>query len=252
MTKLSVNVNKVALLRNTRPGEIPDVVKLSRIALDAGAAGITVHPRPDERHIRRSDVPKLTAVVRDFPGEPRPEFNIEGNPFLGHYMAICRETTPDQCTLVPDDPQQSTSDHGWLLTQPGEVDRLKPVVDELKALGCRVSLFMDPAAEQIDRVPATGADRIELYTEGYARAMAEGGEAADREHDRYARAADHARQLGLGVNGGHDLNLHNLGRFVSIPGILEVSIGHALVADALELGMAATVRAYLATLEHTP
>lgn len=246
MTKLSVNVNKIALLRNSRSGEIPDPVKFSRIALEAGAAGITVHPRPDERHIRTSDVQHLADLLSKRAYEGR-EFNIEGNPFIGRYMEICRHAAPDQCTLVPDAPGQATSDHGWDIAT--NLNRLKPIVDELHNLGCRVSLFMDPDIDAIKRVPDTGADRIELYTEGYAKAHAAGGSEAKRALKRYAEAAQTARDLGLGVNGGHDLNLDNLGKFVAIPGILEVSIGHALVADALEMGMDAAVQAYLQVIE---
>lgn len=246
MTKLSVNVNKVALLRNSRKGEIPSPLKHARLALEAGAAGITVHPRPDERHIRAGDVHQIAELLRE-PGYAQREFNIEGNPFLGHYMTLCREVRPDQCTLVPDAPGQSTSDHGW--DAGANVDRLKPIVQELHDLGCRVSLFMDPEPEAIAHVPQTGADRIELYTEWYATAHAQGGAEAQRAHACYAEAARAARELGLGVNGGHDLNLDNLGTFVSIEGILEVSIGHALIADALEMGMKATVEAYQDVLE---
>lgn len=242
MTQLSVNVNKVALLRNSRPGEVPSVTKAARLALEAGAAGITVHPRPDERHIRPYDVEQIAEILRE-PDYRGREFNIEGNPFLGHYMDFAQLVRPDQCTLVPDSPEQSTSDHGWDLERDGE--RLVPVIEELKAVGCRVSLFMDPDVAMIERVPATGADRIELYTESYAAAYAAGGAQADRVFEQFAAAAKRAQDLGLGVNGGHDLNLLNLGRFVSIPGIAEVSIGHALIADALELGMAGAVRAYL-------
>lgn len=242
MTKLSVNVNKVALLRNSRQGEIPSPLRHARIALEAGAHGITVHPRPDERHIRAYDVHQIAELLSE-PAYADREFNIEGNPFIGRYMEMCRHVAPDQCTLVPDAPGQSTSDHGW--DAAGNAHRLKPIVDELRGLGCRVSLFMDPDPEAVAHVPTTGADRIELYTEGYAVAHAEGGAAAQRAHERYAAAARAAQALGLGVNGGHDLNLSNLGAFVSIAGILEVSIGHALVADALEMGMAAAVKAYL-------
>ncbi len=248
MTLLSVNVNKVALLRNARPGDTPSVVYASRLALRAGAAGITVHPRPDERHIRHHDVGDVAELLKE-PDYRGREFNIEGNPFLGEFMNHARQTRPDQCTLVPDDPDQSTSDHGWDITS--NLDRLKPIVEELRSLGCRVSLFMDPDLEQIKQVPQTGADRIELYTESYAVAFAEGGEVLEREHQRFADAAKCATDLGLGLNAGHDLNLHNLGRFVTIPNILEVSIGHALAADALELGMAGAVKAYLAILQAT-
>lgn len=242
MTKLSVNVNKIALLRNARQGDTPSVIDAARLALDAGCAGITVHPRPDQRHIRHHDVSDIAQLLAESAYKGR-EFNIEGNPFLGEFMDHARRTRPDQCTLVPDDPDQSTSDHGWDIA--GNLERLKPIVDELKSLGCRVSLFMDPDLHQIERVPQTGADRIELYTESYAVAHAQGGAALEASHQQFAEAAACATDLGLGLNAGHDLNLDNLGRFVTIPGILEVSIGHALIADALKLGIAAAVKAYL-------
>ncbi|KPK80702.1 MAG: pyridoxine 5'-phosphate synthase [Phycisphaerae bacterium SM23_33] len=243
MTMLSVNVNKVALLRNSRNIGIPCVAKAARLCVQAGAGGITVHPRPDQRHIRPSDVQELAGLLTV-------EFNIEGNPFAepaGDYpgfMAIVRQAKPTQCTLVPDAPGQFTSDHGWDLTR--DAARLKPVVEELKQLGARVSLFMDPDLDQIARAPQAGADRVELYTESYARAFAAGD--VDAVFQRYARAARHAQDLGLGVNAGHDLNLENLGKFVTIPGILEVSIGHALISEALEMGLAATVREYVRIL----
>ena len=246
MTKLSVNVNKVALLRNSRRGTVPSIVAAARTALDAGAAGITVHPRPDERHIRPADVDEIAAMLNESPYRDR-EFNIEGNPFLGQYVAIARKTRPTQCTLVPDDPDQATSDHGWDAT--ANRDRLRPVVAELQAMGCRVSLFMDPDRAMIEAVPRTGADRIELYTESYAVAHAAGGRELDRIFAQFAGAAAKAQELGLGVNAGHDLNLANLSRFVAISGIAEVSIGHALIADALDLGLATAVGAYLRALD---
>jgi pyridoxine 5-phosphate synthase len=243
MTLLSVNVNKVALLRNAREGDVPNVVHAARLALEAGCAGITVHPRPDQRHIRHHDVGDIARLLNEPNFRGGREFNIEGNPFLGEFLNHARRVKPDQCTLVPDNPDQSTSDHGWDIT--ANLDRLKPIVDELKSLGCRVSLFMDPDPDQIRLAPKTGADRVELYTEGYADAYAQGGEALERVYEKFAQAAACATDLGLGLNAGHDLNLSNLGRFVTIPGILEVSIGHALVADALDLGMTGAVKAYL-------
>jgi len=242
MTQLSVNVNKIALLRNARQGNTPSVVHAARLALNAGAAGITVHPRPDERHIRHHDVNDIAELLQEEAFRGR-EFNIEGNPFLGEFLNHARNTRPDQCTLVPDDPNQSTSDHGWDLTQ--NLNRLKPIVDELNSLSIRVSLFMDPDPGQIKLVPKTGADRIELYTESYAVAHARGGEELERSFQQFADAAACATELGMGINAGHDLNLANLGRFITIPNILEVSIGHALCADALEMGMANAVKAYL-------
>jgi pyridoxine 5-phosphate synthase len=238
MTKLSVNINKVATLRNQRPQlNIPDLVRSAKICLDAGAAGITIHPRPDERHIRSSDVPHVAQLVSSYSNA---EFNIEGNPFQGDYMSHCRTTRPTQATLVPDDASQNTSDHGWDLAK--DAQRLRPIIAELKHFGCRVSLFMDPLPEMMEVAAAIGADRIELYTEPYAAAFARGDRDAA---DAFAAAAKRAAEVGLGVNAGHDLNLHNLAPFLrTVPNVLEVSIGHALIADALEFGLAETVRRY--------
>lgn len=248
-TALSVNVNKVALLRNSRDLDLPSVEQAARIALEAGADGLTVHPRPDRRHIRPEDVPSLAALLAKH-GEGR-EFNIEGNPFMGAeegypgFLAIVREALEaggvHQVTLVPDAPEQRTSDHGWNLERDGE--RLRPVVAELKGLGCRVCLFMDPEPEAMAAAAATGADRIELHTEPYARAWSDGDASAALA--RYDAAARAARRAGLGLNAGHDLNLENLGALAqTLPDLLEVSIGHALTADALWMGLAAAVRAY--------
>jgi pyridoxine 5-phosphate synthase len=241
LTKLSVNVNKIALLRNSRTLGIPSVLRAATIALDAGAHGITVHPRPDGRHIRLPDVRELAALVA---GRPGAEFNIEGNPF--HSMLdLAREYRPHQCTLVPDDPAAFTSDHGWDLERDGQ--RIAPVVAELRRLGIRVSLFMDPVADAMARARAIGADRVELYTEPYASAFDTPAQA--RELARYAAAARAARDAGLALNAGHDLNRRNLPAFLTaVPGVLEVSIGHALVADAIEFGLAQTVRDYLAAI----
>jgi pyridoxine 5-phosphate synthase len=237
MTRLSVNVNRVALLRNSRPLDIPDVGHVALLALDAGAHGITVHPRPDARHIRPSDVRVLHESVRGRGGE----INIEGNPFY-QLMDVVRSTRPDQCTLVPDDPGAATSDHGWDLRRDGP--RLRPVIAELKSMDIRVSLFMDADEHAMSEARALGADRVELYTEPYARAF--GTSAQDAVLRRYRAAARAAQNNGLGVNAGHDLNRKNLALFLrSIPGVLEVSIGHALVADAIEFGMAQTVKLYL-------
>lgn len=236
-TALSVNVNKIALLRNSRHLDIPNVVALSRIALESGAQGITVHPRPDQRHIRTHDVHDLAALLRQW---PHAEYNIEGNP-SHNLMQFVRELKPHQCTLVPDSESQFTSDHGYDL--PRDSAALKPLVDELRALGVRVSLFMDPLPEAMRHAAELGVDRVELYTEPYAKAHGTPQQAS--ELARYAAAARAAQAVGLGVNAGHDLNRANLTDFLhAVPGVLEVSIGHALVADALELGMAATVRAY--------
>ncbi|UCF55754.1 MAG: pyridoxine 5'-phosphate synthase [Deltaproteobacteria bacterium] len=239
MTKLSVNLNKVALIRNTRTIGIPSVIDAAHMCIRAGAHGITVHPRPDERHIRSSDVYELAEMLTV-------EFNIEGNPFP-RFMEMVRKVKPTQCTLVPDVPDAFTSDHGWDLSEHG--DRIKPIIQELKNLGIRVSLFMDPDIDQIQRAKEVGTDRIELYTEPYATAFREGD--VEPVFQQYARSAQKAQEIGLGVNAGHDLNLKNLGKFCSIPGILEVSIGHALIADALEMGLSNTVKEYLKILSQT-
>ena len=240
MTKLSVNLNKVALLRNSRTIGIPNVLDAARTCIEAGAHGITVHPRPDQRHITPADVYRLAELLAAF---PTVEFNIEGNPFP-EFMSIVRRVKPTQCTLVPDEPNQRTSDHGWDLAQHG--GRLSPIVQELRALGIRISLFMDPDPTQIARVADVGAERIELYTESYARAYAQGN--AEEIFQQFARAAARARELGMGINAGLDLNLRNLPRFCTIPGILEVSIGHALISDTLQMGLASAVTAYLRAL----
>jgi pyridoxine 5-phosphate synthase len=238
MTKLSVNVNKIALLRNSRTIGIPDVCHLADIALDAGAHGITVHPRPDERHIRSHDVYQLAELVGARPGA---EFNIEGNPFH-QVLKFVTEVRPHQCTLVPDDPSAFTSDHGWDLKRDGE--RLRPIIAKLREIGVRVSLFMDPDPAAMQLARDVGADRIELYTEPYARDY--GTSARAGSIARYSAAAAAAVQSGLGLNAGHDLNCENLPAFVAaIPDLAEVSIGHALTADALEFGMAGAVKAYL-------
>jgi pyridoxine 5-phosphate synthase len=240
MTSLSANLNKVALLRNTRTIGIPDVVYAARIALGAGAQGITVHPRPDGRHVRANDVRDLAAVVR----ERGAEFNIEGNPFHG-LLDFVREVRPAQCTLVPDETGAFTSDRGWDLERDGA--RLAPLLAELKSLRVRVSLFMDPAPSAMAAAARLGADRVELYTEPYARAFGTPGRRASL--DLYAESARAAQSAGLGVNAGHDLNLANLPAFLAaVPQVLEVSIGHALIADALEFGLAETVRRYLAAI----
>ena len=242
MTNLSVNLNKVALIRNSRNIGIPSITKMAQICIDAGAKGITVHPRPDQRHIRPGDVYDLVDVVTPV------EFNIEGNPLEASFMEIVRKVKPTQCTLVPDAPDTFTSDSGWDLTK--DKERLIPIIEELHSLGSRVSLFMDADLEQIALVPDTGADRIELYTEPYATAYRENKD-LESTWQQFADAAKKARDLGLGVNAGHDLSLDNLAKFCTIPGILEVSIGHALTAEALEMGFAKTVREYVAILERS-
>jgi pyridoxine 5-phosphate synthase len=241
MTALSVNLNKVALLRNTRTIGIPSVRHAAVIALEAGADGITVHPRPDGRHVRGPDVAELAELLQAWPAC---EFNIEGNPFHGllEYVAQVR---PHQCTFVPDETGAFTSDHGWNL--PADAERLAPVIRQARALGSRVSLFMDPLPEAMAHAAALGANRVELYTEPYAQAFGSADQAAVLA--RYAAAAAAARAAGLGVNAGHDLNLANLATFLrAVPGVDEVSIGHALIADALEHGLSAAVRLYQAEI----
>jgi pyridoxine 5-phosphate synthase len=244
VAKLSVNVNKVALLRNTRDIGIPSVRKAAETAAKAGAHGITVHPRPDQRHIRPADVYDIAGFVAS---KPELEFNIEGNPFPD-FMELVRTVRPHQCTLVPDSPNQSTSDHGWDIKSGSA--RLQPIIAELHGLGCRVSVFMDADVDQIQRVAETGADRVELYTQPYAAAFER--DDVEAVWIQFAKAAEAAQKAGLGVNAGHDLNLHNLKKFLQIPGILEVSIGHALIADALDMGLSQAVRAYLAIISSSP
>jgi pyridoxine 5-phosphate synthase len=241
MTALSVNLNKVALVRNSRALGVPSVTRLAQIALQAGAAGITVHPRPDGRHVRAHDVHELAELLRAWPAC---EFNIEGNPFH-NLMPFVRALRPHQCTFVPDDSAQATSDHGWDLTRDGAL--LRTVIEEAQALGVRVSLFMDPEPIAMALARALGADRVELYTEPYAQAH--GTPAQGDALARYRAAAEGALAAGLGVNAGHDLNRANLADFLAaVPGVQEVSIGHALTADALEFGMARTVGLYLAEI----
>lgn len=245
MTVLSVNVNKIAVLRNSRGGSEPDPVEAARVALAAGCAGITVHPRPDQRHIRVDDVTRIAAALGGA------EYNIEGNPFApprGSYpglLEIARAVRPAQVTLVPDSDAQITSDHGFDLGR--DRDRLLPLVRAFKDVGARVSLFMDADSPDVERVAETGADRIEIYTGPYAQAFASGDCA--RELDACARTAERARAAGLGVNAGHDLSQPNLGTLIStIPFLAEVSIGHALIGEAIYEGLATTVRNYLAIL----
>ena len=236
-TALSVNLNKVALLRNTRHLGIPSVTKAARLVLEAGAQGITVHPRPDERHIRAHDVRDLAELLKDW---PQVEYNIEGNPFH-NLMDVIREIRPHQATFVPDTVGQFTSDHGW--TFPADLERLAPEVAQTKALGVRVSLFMDPSPEMMRAAREVGADRVELYTEAYASAWGTPRQAEALA--RYRAAAEAALAAGLEINAGHDLNRDNLADSLrEVPGVQEVSIGHALVADALELGYTETIRDY--------
>ena len=246
-TALSVNVNKVALLRNTRHLGIPDVVRAARLCLEAGANGITVHPRPDERHIRSTDVFEIAAMMKDWPDR---EFNIEGNPFqnlMGFVHDLSARGLPlHQCTFVPDSEDQFTSDHGWSFPQ--DAERLKPLIDQVHDRGVRVSLFMDPLPEAMAAAKAVGADRVEFYTESYASAW--GNDQKEHALSRFTQSARAAEAISLGVNAGHDLNRDNLTEFLkAVPGVLEVSIGHALVADALELGYTATVKDYLRCID---
>jgi len=241
-THLSVNVNKVALLRNTRHLGIPSVTRASTLCLQAGAHGITVHPRPDQRHIRDSDVHDLSALLKDWPDR---EYNIEGNP-LHNLMPLVRLVRPHQVTFVPDGEGQFTSDHGWRFPQDAVV--LKDLVAEAKDLGARVSLFMDADPQAMAAARDVGADRVELYTEPYAQAHAQASQ--DQVLAQFKAAALAAQVAGLEINAGHDLNLFNLRDFVqTVPGVREVSIGHALMADALEMGYNATIQAYLKCLQ---
>ncbi len=240
-TALSVNLNKVALVRNTRHLGIPSVTRAATLCLEAGAAGITVHPRPDERHIRAGDVHDLAALLKAWSDR---EFNIEGNPFH-NLMDFVRQVRPHQVTFVPDSEGQFTSDHGW--TFPQDAERLKPLIAEAKALGARVSLFMDPVPEAMAVAKAVGADRVELYTETYASAY--GSPKQAEVLAAFKATAEAALAAGLGINAGHDLNRNNLHTFLAtVPGVQEVSIGHALIADALEMGYTETVRAYNACM----
>lgn len=246
MTLLSVNLNKIAVLRNSRGGSEPDIIRAAHTCIDAGCGGITVHPRPDQRHVRPDDVRALAAALRG-----RVEYNIEGNPFApprGGYpglIELAREVRPTQVTLVPDSDGQITSDHGFDLER--DIDTLRPLVDELRDIGCRVSLFVDAGACGFDAAAAIGVQRIEIYTGPYAHAFAAGD--VKEELERCADTARRAQHAGLAVNAGHDLSQANLGTFkAAIPGLAEVSIGHALIGEALYEGLATTVRNYLQIL----
>ena len=247
MIALSVNLNKIALIRNSRDTTNPSVPEHARMCVDAGANGITVHPRPDQRHIRARDCFDLAAMLTV-------EFNIEGNPMSGPrkseqagvgdypgFIELVREIRPAQCTLVPDSDDQLTSDHGFDLMRDG--DRVAPLVEELQTLGIRTSLFMDPDPQQIRLAKQVGTDRIELYTETYARACRENRD-VEAVFGQFAAAADVAAEEGLGLNAGHDLDLDNLPRFAQVRGLLEVSIGHALTVDAIRMGLATAIGAY--------
>ncbi|MEM8838766.1 MAG: pyridoxine 5'-phosphate synthase [Pseudomonadota bacterium] len=239
MAELSVNVNAIAFLRNRRDLPWPSVENLSRIALEAGAIGVTVHPRPDGRHIRRHDVDAIAALLTEFRGK---EFNIEGYPDE-RFLALCEEIRPDQVTFVPDDPAQATSDHGWDIS--ANEDQLKSSVARMKSGGMRVALFVDPDPDVPEKAAAVGADRIELFTGPYGAAAAF-GKPADHLLADLAKTAAAAEAAGLGVNAGHDLSTDNLPALIkAAPQIAEVSIGHGLTADALTYGMAATVQRFL-------
>jgi len=236
MTNLSVNINKIALLRNSRGSNLPNLIQFAQDCEDFGAQGITVHPRPDQRHIRYDDIPALVRVVRT-------EFNMEGNP-TPDFIQLVTQNRPHQCTLVPDGPQQLTSDSGWDTIR--RAPELREVIAALHAHHIRVSVFVNPQPEMIEGAKACGADRVELYTGPYAEAFPHDPESAVRP---YRIAAEEAMQMGIGLNAGHDLNLYNLQYFKEhCPGLLEVSIGHALVSDALYFGLANTIRMYLRLL----
>jgi pyridoxine 5-phosphate synthase len=240
--KLSVNLNAIALLRNRRALPWPSVTDLGRIALKAGASGLTVHPRPDQRHVRFRDLPEIRALIDD--EFQQAEFNIEGYP-TGDFLALVEAAEPEQVTLVPDDPEQPTSDHGWDFV--ANRDMLKAIVARLKKKNMRVSLFCDPdaAPAQIEAAKDTGTDRIELYTGPYGGCYSDSTKAA-KELEKLGKTARLAQEAGLGVNAGHDITVANLPALaIAIPQLLEVSIGHALTADALEHGMAETVRRFV-------
>ncbi len=241
MTKLSVNLNKIALLRNSRAGDNPRLLDFARLVISAGAHGLTIHPRPDQRHARYADVYDLAALVAE---HPNVELNIEGNP-TEKFMQVVLEAKPTQCTLVPDDPGQLTSDHGWDVNVHG--NRLMEIVSRLRDKGIRSSIFLDPDPRQIEKVNDTRTDRIELYTESYARAY--GGNDEQTVYEQFYKAAQLAGKLEIGVNAGHDLNQLNLARFLTIPGILEVSIGHALTIESLLCGFEKTIRNYLRIMQ---
>jgi pyridoxine 5-phosphate synthase len=238
VTVLSVNVNKIALLRNSRGRDFPSVVGFSEQLIELGVRGITVHPRPDERHITRRDVYELSEMLA---GKPQVEFNIEGYP-SEDFMKMVLEVRPDQCTLVPDSPEQLTSDHGWDIAKHKSL--LQKVLADLREREVRSSIFLDPDVDIVDLVPGVGADRIELYTEDFASHF--GSAEQEAVFERYRLAAKRADLLNVGLNAGHDLDLQNLAKFLEIPNILEVSIGHALVVESLQLGVKEVIGRYLA------
>jgi len=241
MTKLSVNLNKVALLRNSRDSDYPRLLDFADLCVSAGAHGLTIHPRPDQRHARYTDVYDLAELVAE---RQSVELNIEGYP-TDRFLQVVLEAVPDQCTLVPDAPDQLTSDHGWDIIKHG--DRLRDIIKQLREAGIRTSLFLDPDPEQIRPALESGTDRIELYTESYAHAY--GSAREEPVFKQFSEAAQLAQELGMGVNAGHDLNQDNLGKFLGIPGILEVSIGHALTVESLIDGFEKTIENYLAIIQ---
>ena len=247
-TALSVNLNKIALLRNSREGNNPSVLEFGELSIRSGCQGLTVHPRPDLRHIHPQDLVELSALISDH--SDRVEFNIEGNPFAESnnnypgFISLIEKIRPHQATLVPDGEHQLTSDHGFNLAL--MKNSLSPIIEQLHQWDIRVSLFMEPDIEQIELAADIGADRIELYTGPYARAYASETENFDSLHERYNQAAMAAQKLGLGVNAGHDLNLENLAKFLQIKGIKEVSIGHGLTVDALKMGYESALKRYSA------
>ena len=258
---LSINLNKVALIRNSREGNFPSVTAFAKLAIDAGVDGITVHPRPDQRHIRPEDCHDLSAAVAEHRKElPQLEFNIEGNPGAGYsarsradfgdypgFIDIIEAVRPDQATLVPDSDQQLTSDHGFDLQ--GDQATLASAIERIKSAGSRVSLFMDPDVEQISRARDIGADRIELYTGPFAAAFeTDANNSASALFEQHCRAAEHAHAIGLDINAGHDLNLDNLVLYRDLPYLAEVSIGHALTVDALKVGLGDAITRYRAVL----
>jgi len=260
MIDLSVNLNKIALIRNSRSGNYPDVLAHADLCIAAGAQGITIHPRPDQRHIRPADVAQLHQLIQQHNQKSTRtiEFNIEGNPFAedsrhttGHYlgfMSLVEQNPPHQCTLVPDSNDQLTSDHGFDLKKSGK--KLTPIIQKLKHAKIRVSLFMDPDIEQISMAADLGANRIELYTGPFAEQYSHNPDSRETQmlFIQHCKAAEHAHKLGLEINAGHDLNLQNLRLYRTLPHLKEVSIGHALIVDAINAGLAPTVQAYLKTL----
>jgi pyridoxine 5-phosphate synthase len=237
MTALSVNLNKLALLRNSRGNNFPDLLQYAQRFITLGVQGITIHPRPDERHIKQQDAYDLADLLKSF---PQIEFNIEGYPSAA-FLQLVEACQPAQCTLVPDAENQLTSDHGWDFTQ--NMDMLKPLIERLKNAGIRVAVFLDPDIRQVELAAQSGTDRIELYTEAYAKSFLE--DKPDEVLNSYRKVAGRAQELGLGVNAGHDLNLQNLPDFLTIPDILEVSIGHALIIECIDQGIEQVISRYL-------